>query len=164
MNNCRDYHFQLFSYAYCLLPFSSRGYSVKSSMFNTSALSRSRLAKICLAGVAILYVLGGVAEFFIAHRLRSQITPNLRSHLLLQAVAQLLIAAGWVTCLALIWRGSRVADITTVVVVLLTALFACNTWINSLKAGFHILQLVEPLVVLPSVVFIIIKVVSAKKE
>ena len=117
--------------------------------------SDSRLIVILLLILSLLYLLASVAAFVVVVAApRNQANIQLRSELIRHGLQHALTTFVCAYAFFLILLKSRLSDLATGFAACMTGYFAIKALTSSLVTGFHLYHLIEPMIVLPSVILI----------
>lgn len=126
-------------------------------------LSNSRLAKVLLLILALLYLLASVAAFVaVTVAPRNQSSFQLRSELARHGLQHALVAFLCGSAFVFLLRRSKFAELATGFAACVTSFVAVKALASSMVTGFHPYHLVEPLLVFPSVGFLLWRVIWRK--
>jgi len=141
---------------------SNRDESLTDSSSYANSVSPSIKAIIFV--LTLLYALGSAAAFIavILGEGRHE-TMRLRAELIRHGLQHLFISSICGMSLFLSIKRSKIAGLTAGIAVLITGFLALKALISSLGTGFHAYHWVEPLIVLPCVVFVIWSLTRRKK-
>jgi hypothetical protein len=122
-----------------------------------------RSADIFLGLLSVLYSIAlGAALLSAAAAWRQPGAEEIRSALLRHSLQYGLVAVLCASALLLRLRRSRLARESTILAACLTALVGMKAFASVIITGFHLYNLVEPTVVLPSVGFILWKLAAER--